>query len=94
MANGNLFEAWARNAMEYVTSFTTVYKSAAANLIFKSSEDDWRRVLDTSRAYTSSTMVGDSVGNETEIAVSSSIVLSLSWLVGDIICVTLTILTC
>lgn len=68
MADETLFEAWARNAMEYVTSFTTVYKSAAANLIFKSSEDDWRRVLDTSRAYTSSTMVGDSFGNETEIA--------------------------
>jgi len=73
MADENLSEAWARNAMEYVTSFTTVYKIAAANLIFKSSEDDWRRVLDTSRAYTSSTMAGDEVGNETEIAVSSTI---------------------
>jgi hypothetical protein len=58
--------------MEYVTSFNTVYKTAAANLIFKSREEDWRRVLHTSRVYISSTMVGDDVANEIEIAVSSS----------------------
>lgn len=68
VADENLFEAWSRNAVEYVTSFTTVYKSAAANLIFKSSEDDWRTVLQTSRAYTSSTSVSDSAASETEIA--------------------------
>lgn len=70
MADENIFKAWARNAMEYVTSYNTVYKTAAANLIFKSTEEDWRRVLDTSQAYASST---DSVGNETEIAVSFTI---------------------
>ncbi|KAG0612743.1 hypothetical protein M758_6G048600 [Ceratodon purpureus] len=68
VADENLFKSWERNAMEYVTSFSTVYKTAAANLIFKSREEDWRRVLDTSRAYISSTMVGSDIANETEIA--------------------------
>ena len=77
MADENLFKSWERNAMEYVTSFNTVYKTAAANLIFKSREEDWRRVLDTSRAYISSTMVGVCGASETEIAVSPSICLIL-----------------
>ncbi|XP_024369457.1 uncharacterized protein [Physcomitrium patens] len=57
-----------RNAVEYVTSFTTVYKTAAANLIFKTREEGWRRVLDTSLASTSSTLIGDGCGSGTEIA--------------------------
>lgn len=68
----SLFKAWASNAMEYVTAYTTVYKLAAANLIFKCREEEWRRVLDTSRAHTSSSVVGDNVANETEISVSAS----------------------
>lgn len=71
MADEKLFKAWAGNAMEYVTSSTTVYKTAAANLIFKSREEDWRRVLDTSQAYALNTMVDNGIGNDTEIAVSS-----------------------
>lgn len=68
MADEKLFKAWAGNAMEYVTSSTTVYKTAAANLIFKSREEDWRRVLDTSQAYALNTMVDNGIGNDTEIA--------------------------
>lgn len=79
MADDCLFESWARNAMEYVTSFSTVYRTAAANLIFQSREEDWRRVLDMSRAYMSRTVVGCDFANETEIAVSSSICLILTF---------------
>ena len=68
VADEDLFKSWERNAMEYVTSLSTVYKAAAANMIFKSREEDWRRVLGTSRAYVSSTEAG---GDESEIAVSS-----------------------
>lgn len=63
-----MHKAWARNAMEYVTSYDTMYKVAAANLIFKSGEQEWRTAFDTSLAYASSTMAAD----ETEIAVSAS----------------------
>lgn len=75
IVDGMYCEVWARNAVEYVTSFTTVYKTAAANLIFKTREEGWRRVLDTSLASTSSTLIGDGCGSGTEIAVSPLIYL-------------------
>lgn len=66
----SIHEVWVRSALEYVTSSTTVYKLAAASLIFKASQAKWRDVLESLQKLPLRSAEISQIPTAAEIAVS------------------------